>query len=161
MVEKNPVYHSCVLLVNDIRKSKHFYNTILGQEIEMDFGRNVVFKGGLSIWKKDYAFNLIFQEKAIDTPVEGNNFEVYFETEDIYNLYQRLVKKVKVIHSIIEHPWGQRAFRVRDPDDHIVEFAETMESVVKSLNMQGLGLEEIAKKSMMPLEFIKIALMKK
>jgi catechol 2,3-dioxygenase-like lactoylglutathione lyase family enzyme len=145
MVEKNPVYHSCVLLVNDIRKSKHFYNTILGQEIEMDFGRNVVFKGGFSIWKKDYAFNLIFQEKAIDTPVEGNNFEVYFETEDIYDLYQRLVKKVKVIHSIIEHPWGQRAFRVWDPDDHIVEFAETMESVVKSLNIKVWVLKKSLK----------------
>ena len=160
VVEKNPVYHSCVLLVNDILKSKHFYNTILGQEIEMDFGRNVFFKGGFSIWKKDYAFNLIFKEKAIDTPFGGNNFEVYFETEDIYKLYQRLVKKVKIIHSIIEHPWGQRAFRVRDPDDHIIEFAETMESVVKRLNKQGWDLEEIAKKSMMPLKFIKITLKK-
>lgn len=161
MLEKNPVYHSCVLLVKDIEKSKHFYNTILGQKIVMDFGRNVGFEGGLAIWESDYALNLIFQEKAKDTVVGANNSEVYFETKNLDNLYEWLVKEnVKVIHSIIEHPWGQRAFRVRDPDNHILEFAESMESVVLRLNMQGLSLEEIAKKSMMPTEFIEMTLKK-
>lgn len=161
MLEKNPVYHSCVLLVKDIEKSTHFYNTILGQKIVMDFGRNVGFEGGLAIWESDYALNLIFQEKAKDTVVGANNSEVYFETKNLDNLYEWLVKEnVKVIHSIIEHPWGQRAFRVRDPDNHILEFAESMESVVLRLNMQGLSLEEIAKKSMMPTEFIEMTLKK-
>jgi len=161
LVDKNLVYHSCVLLVEDIERSKHFYNIILGQQIIMDFGRNVGFKGGLAIWERDYALNLIFQEKAKDTIVGANNFEVYFETENLYNLYKRLVKeKVKVIHSIREHPWGQRAFRVYDPDNHIIEFAESMESVVKRLSNEGLGIEEISKKSMMPIEFIKIVLKK-
>ena len=155
MGDKNLVYHSCVLLVEDIEKSKHFYNIILGQQITMDFTRNVFFKGGFSIWKRDYALNLIFQEKAKDAIVGANNFEVYFETENLYNLYKRLVEeKVKVIHPIREHPWGQRAFRAYDPDNHIIEFAESMESVVKRLNNEGLGIEEINKKSMMPIEFI-------
>jgi hypothetical protein len=35
-----------------------------------------------------------------------------------------------------------------------------MESVVLRLNRQGLSLEEIAKKSMMPLPFIQMALQK-
>ena len=155
MGDRNLVYHSCVLLVEDIEKSKHFYSIILGQQIMMDFGRNVFFKGGFSIWKRDYALNLIFQEKAKDIPVGANNFEVYFETENLYSLYKRLVKeKVKVIHPIREHPWGQRACRVYDPDNHIIEFAESMASVVKRLNSEGLGIEEINKKSMMPIEFI-------
>ena len=104
---------------------------------------------------------MIFQEKAKDTIIGGNNVEVYFETDDLDNLYKRLVKrKIKIIHSIREHPWGQRAFRIRDPDDHIIEFAESMESVVLRLNKQGLSLEEISKKSMMPMEFIKMTLKK-
>ena len=56
---KNPVFHSVVMLVKDVEKSKHFYNVILGQEIIMDFGRNVGFKGGLAIWERDYALDLI------------------------------------------------------------------------------------------------------
>ena len=161
MVVKNPVYHSCVRLVEDIERSKHFYNTILGQSIVNDFGRNVVFEGGLSIWQRDYALNLIFQGKGDEIDVGGNNFEIYFETEDLDNLYDRLVsEKVEVIHEVMEHSWGQRGFRVRDPDGHIVEFSESMESVVRRLNMQGLSIEEISEKSMMPVEFIEVALKK-
>ena len=161
MVRKNPAYHSCVILVEDIKRSKHFYITLLGQKIVNDFGRNVVFEGGLSIWQRDYALNLIFQRKVDKIAVGGNNFELYFETEYLDNLYDRLVsEKVEVIHSVIEHSWGQKGFRVRDPDGHIVEFSESMESVVKRLNNQGLSLEEIANKSMMPMEFIEMALKK-
>ena len=160
-MKTNPVYHSCVILVKDIEKSKHFYKTVLGQKIINDFGRNVVFEGGLSIWQRDYALNLIFQEKRAENAVGGNNFEIYFETEGLDDLYDRLVnEKVEVIHSVMEHSWGQRGFRVRDPDGHIVEFSEAMESVVRRLNMNGLSLEEVAKKSMMPMEFIETALKK-
>jgi hypothetical protein len=60
----------------------------------------------------------------------------------------------------MEHSWGQRAFRVYDPDDYIIEFAESMENVVLRLYNQDLGVEEIAKKSMMPMVFIKLVLEK-
>jgi catechol 2,3-dioxygenase-like lactoylglutathione lyase family enzyme len=160
-VKTNPVYHSCVILVKDIERSKHFYNTVLSQKIVNDFGRNVVFEEGLSIWQRDYALNLIFQEKTNEIAAGGNNFEIHFETKDLDNLYYRLVsEKVEVIHSVMEHSWGQRGFRVRDPDGHIIEFSESMESVVKRLNNQGLSLEEIANKSMMSMEFIEMALKK-
>jgi len=152
--ELNPVYRSCVLLVKDVEKSKQFYNNVLGQKIVMDFGRNVIFQGGLAIWEKDYALNLIFQEKKSEIKVGTNNAEIYFETECLDKLYRNLTGNVRFIHSIIEHSWGQRAFRVYDPDDHIIEFAESMENVVLKLYNQNLGVEEIAKKSMMPLEFI-------
>jgi len=159
---KHPVYHSCVLLVEDVKKSKHFYNVILGQKIVMDFGENVGFEGGLAIWDKDYALNLIFKEKAKKISVGSNNLEIYFETEDLENLYEQLMKqKVTSIHPVTEHPWGQRGFRIRDPDGHIVEFGESMETTVRRLNTQGLSLEEIVKKSLMPMEFIKMALNKK
>ena len=124
----------------------------------MDFGRNVGFKGGLAIWQRDYALNLIFQEKDQEIKVGANNSEIYFETKDLDDLYERLAGKVRVIHSIREHPWGQRAFRVYDPDNHVIEFAESMESVVLRLHIEGLSFEEITKKSMMPMEFINIAL---
>jgi catechol 2,3-dioxygenase-like lactoylglutathione lyase family enzyme len=158
---KNPTFHSAVLLVKNIEKSKYFYNVVLGQKIIMDFGRNVGFEGGLAIWERDYALNLIFQDKTRDIEVGANNAEIYFESEDLDNLYKRLSEeKIKIIHPIREQPWGQRVFRLYDPDDHIIEFAESMESVVLRLNRQGLSLEEIAKKSMMPLPFIQMALQK-
>jgi hypothetical protein len=128
----------------------------------MDFGKNVGFEGGLAIWERNYALDLIFQEKTPDIEVGANNAEIYFESDDIDELYRRLKEeKITFIHSIREQPWNQRSFRAYDPDNHIVEFAESMESVVKRLYVEGLTLIEIAKKSMMPMEFIKIALQKK
>ena len=161
MRESSPIYRSVVLLVNDIEKSKNFYSDILGQKVMMDFGKNVGFEGGLAIWEKDYALNLIFQEKTQNIQVGTNNAEIYFEFDDLESLFVRLTKeKIKVIHPIKKHPWGQKAFRVYDPDNHIIEFAESMENVVYRLNMEGFSLEEISSKSMMPLAFVKEVLKK-
>ena len=44
-------FHSSVIFVNDIEKSKDFYVRLLNQEIEHDFGKNVILKNGLSLWE--------------------------------------------------------------------------------------------------------------
>ena len=158
---KNPTFHSVVLLVKDVEKSKYFYNSVLGQKIVMDFGKNVGFKGGLAIWERDYALNLIFQKKIKDIEIGANNAEIYFEFDNLDDLYERLIdEEIKLIHSIREQPWGQRVFRIYDPDDHIIEFAESMANVVLRLDKKGFNLDEIAKKSLMPIEFIKMVLKK-
>jgi catechol 2,3-dioxygenase-like lactoylglutathione lyase family enzyme len=158
--EKKPVYHRVVLLVKDIEKSKSFYNIVLGQKIVLDFGRYVEFEGGLGIWEKAYALNLIFEDGKSAVEVGGNTAELYFEFDDLDGLYEELEGKTTVIHSIREPPWGQRAFRVYDPDGHIIEFGESMANVVLRLYNEGLSLEEISKKSMMPMDFIQTAISK-
>jgi hypothetical protein len=115
----------------------------------------VTFEGGLSLWERNYALNVIFEGKGNQIPVGANNSEIYFECSDIEVFYERLIKaQVRVIHPIIEHPWGQRAFRVYDPDNHILEFGEPMSDTVLRLYRMGLSVDEVAKKSLMPLEFI-------
>ena len=44
------------------------------------------------------------------------------------------------------------------PDDHIIEFAESMENVVLRLYALGLGVKENVKKSVMSIDFIKMVL---
>ncbi len=157
--QKPLAYQAAVFLVSDIATSKRFYNGLLGQKIVADFGRNVTFEGGLSIWEKNYALHTIFGEKAKEITVGANNAEIYFEASNIDELLTKLAKNgVKVIHPVREHPWGQRAFRIYDPDKHIIEFAEPMSAVVLRLHNSGLSLAEIAEKSMMPPEFIKAIL---
>lgn len=150
-----PKFQSAVFLVEDINKSKYFYSEILGQKVVADFGRNVGFEGGLSIWEKEYALSVIFEDKAKQVSVGANNSEIYFEFSDIDAFFEQLKAQVRVIHPVMEHPWGQRAFRVYDPDNHILEFAEPMSEVVLRLHREGLGINGIAEKSMMPPEFIK------
>ncbi len=155
-VQNTPKYQAAVFFVSDIARSKRFYSEVLGQKTVADFGANVGFEGGLSIWETSYALNMIFGEKAKQMPVGANNAEIYFEADNLEALFERLVKEqVKVIHGIFEHPWGQRGFRVYDPDGHILEFSESMAAVVLRLHSQGLDEAAIAQKSMMPPEFIR------
>jgi lactoylglutathione lyase len=55
MLESNqvmPKYQAAVFFVADIQKAKHFYSEVLGQRVVQDFGANVTFEGGLSLWEK-------------------------------------------------------------------------------------------------------------
>ena len=158
--EENPIYHSVVLLVKNIKKSKYFYNIVLGQKIVMDFGKNVGFEGGLAIWDREYALNQIFQKAISEVKLGGNNSEIYFEYDQLDDLFNRLQGKVTFVHSIKEQPWGQKCFRIYDPDNHIIEFAESMASVVLRLHSIGFSCEDITKKSLMPKEFIQMILKK-
>jgi predicted enzyme related to lactoylglutathione lyase len=78
-----PKFQSAVFFVSDIEVSKRFYSDVLGQKITMDFNANVTFEGGLSIWRTDYALNIIFKDKARQVQVGANNAEIYFECNGI------------------------------------------------------------------------------
>jgi catechol 2,3-dioxygenase-like lactoylglutathione lyase family enzyme len=153
-----PKFQAAVFFVKDVQVSKRFYSGVLGQKITMDFGANVTFEGGLSIWQTDYALNIIFKDKAKQVPVGANNAELYFECSGIDAFFEHIKQQVNVIHPVEEHPWGQRGFRIYDPDGHIVEFGEPMSETVLRLHQQGLSFDEVAAKSMMPPEFIKAVL---
>jgi catechol 2,3-dioxygenase-like lactoylglutathione lyase family enzyme len=148
-----PKFTGVVLFVLNIEKSKNFYNGLLGQKIEMDFGRCVIFVGGFSIWKRSYAHKMIGLKE--DENKLNNNFELYFEIEDLEILFEQLKSEgVKFVHNIIEQPWGQRCFRLYDPDNYIIEFAEPMKIVIERLYEEGLSHNQIVKKSLMPLEIV-------
>ena len=50
---------------------------------------------------------------------------------------------------------GSESFRIYDPDNHIIEFTESMSSVVLRLHSKGIKTEEISKKTMMPQNLLK------
>ncbi|MEW9121058.1 MAG: hypothetical protein AB2421_00005 [Thermotaleaceae bacterium] len=50
---------------------------------------------------------------------------------------------------------GQRVIRFYDPDMHIIEVGESMETVVKGFIKQGLSIEETAERTQHPIEFVK------
>lgn len=65
------------------------------------------------------------------------------------------IDSIRYVHELKEQPWGQRVIRLYDPDMHIIEIGEPMQSVVKRLLSKGLSVEETVKKTLMPEEFVK------
>lgn len=152
-------FHSSVIFVSNIIKSKDFYIRLLNQQIEHDFGKNVILKSGLALWEiqAEHVINRKLETKGI-----SNRFELYFETELINETYERLKnEEIEFLHEIREEPWGQRTIRFFDYDKHLVEIGEPLETFVKNMNNTGLSINQIAEKSGIPVETISIILKKR
>ena len=145
-------YCGTLIAVKNIAKSKEFYEKILEQKIIMDLGVHVSFESGISM-QENYE-ELVGEELNITE--KANSFELYFEVEDLDKWNEKLKKinELEFIHEIKEYPWGQRVIRFYDFDKHVIEVAESMESVVKRFLKQGMSVEEAAKRSMFPIEFV-------
>ncbi|PKM49708.1 MAG: glyoxalase [Firmicutes bacterium HGW-Firmicutes-7] len=145
-----------LIVVKDMKRARHFYEGILGQIVKYDFEENVTFEGDFAIHLENHFKGLIneFEDKVIRH--KGNNFELYFESEDLLELELKLMNtEIEFIHKIKEQPWGQRVIRVYDYDGHIVEIGESMETVIRRYFKNGKTEEEIVKKTSMPIEFVK------
>lgn len=139
-------FKSVILVVDDVIKSRKLYEEILGCRITDDFGiNNIGFEGGLALYKKSLFTELINSE---DIVTGAHNLAVYFEYDDIYALRDTIINNdFKIVHDIKEQPWGQKVFRFYDHDRHIVEVAENMNSVLKSMYNDGMSVPMIANKT--------------
>jgi catechol 2,3-dioxygenase-like lactoylglutathione lyase family enzyme len=145
-------FHSSVIFVSDIEKSKDFYTRLIGLKIEHDFGANIIFEDGLTIWQvlEQHVIN-----KNLITKGDLNQFELYFETKNLDRIHAMLKEEgVTFLHEIHEEPWGQRSIRFFDPDNHLLEVGEPLEVFINNMYNNGLSLEQVAEKSGVPLETV-------
>ena len=154
-------YKSVVLFCNDVRKACEFYQKLFDLSIELDLGEMVSFTGGISLWDQAMASDHAYAG-APPSPSPRPSQEVYFETDDMDGFDTKLRNgSIKPLHPVQTAPWQQRVIRFFDPDGHLIEVGESMEEVVRRLNREGRNQEEIVKITMMPEEFISIALQNK
>ena len=146
-------YQGCLLAVRDISVSKNFYEKVLHQNAIMDIGVHVTYEG-FSL-QQGYAELVGIETESVKE--RSHNFQVYFEVEDLDKVYAetRDIPDLQWVHEIKEYPWGQRNIRIYDPDLHSVEIAEDMNTVFKRFFSQGMSAEEIAERTMFPLEAVK------
>ncbi len=146
-------YHSAVIFVTDIERSKQFYKGLLGFEIEHDFGTNIIFKGGLSIWQINQ--DHVIARSEMTQKAVGTRFELCFETENMGSFLLLLEKvKPKMLHQMIEEPWGQMTLRFYDPDGHLIEVGESLDSFVYRFYKQGMTIEQVASRTSVSKEYI-------
>jgi uncharacterized glyoxalase superfamily protein PhnB len=145
-----------LIVVNNIKASRFFYEKVLNQKVQCDFGENISFEGGFAIHLKSHFSDLISINEN-DIIQKSNNSELYFEEDDLDSFLQKLkdVSSIEYVHELKEQPWGQRVIRFYDPDMHIIEVGEPMESVVKRLLSKGLSIEKTVKRTLMPEEFVR------
>lgn len=147
---------SSAMFVKDIQASRHFYENVLGQVVDIDFGLSIGYMGGLSLWQGEHAYQTIFGASVDDSlPLGARNCELCFEADDLDQMLERVTQaNVQFVHPMIEQPWGQRVFRIYDPDRHIIEIGEPMSQVILRLFASGMPVEDVARRVGMPLDIV-------
>jgi catechol 2,3-dioxygenase-like lactoylglutathione lyase family enzyme len=150
-------FHSTAAFVADIERSKAFYTGLLGQEIDLDFGKNVILKSGLTLW--EIQPNHIIPHTLGHEHIAENRstrFEFYFESSALAEVYEHLLAAgVEFLHPVHEEPWGQRTIRFFDPDRHLIEIGEPLETFIARLFSDGMRPEEITVKTGVPVEKVR------
>lgn len=98
-------YSGSLIAVADIGVSRKFYESVLGQKVVLDYGTNISFDGGFSL-QEGYAELVGIDPGSMLK--QSNNFELYFETEELDDWNGRLksAEGLEYIHDIKEYPWG-------------------------------------------------------
>lgn len=145
-------FNASILFVKDIEKSKIFYKEFLNLEIKDDFGTSLTFNCGLGLWQISKTHPI---KQNLTTTGADNRLEIYFETQNIVSLSDKLQKSsITFFQKLHEEPWGQRTLRFFDPDNHLIEIGECVQTFVFNLAKKGLSPFEINAKTGIPTERI-------
>jgi len=153
-------FHSPCIFVADLERARAFYEDVLGQTPTLVLDGYAMYPA-FALWRTDTARRHVYDETPADPPagpMGRDNFELYFEAEALDAAWDRIAPRAGAIHPLKTQPWGQRCFRVKDPDGHIVEVAEPMETVVRRMAATGKTEQEIVAATMMPPPFVRGAL---
>ena len=152
-------YKSTLIAVSDMEKNRQFYHDVLGMNVVADFGANVTLDGGLVMQTMDTWKSFIRTDKVL---LPNNAGELYFEEEDLDAFLENLKQfDICYVHPLFEHRWGQRVVRFYDPDRHIIEVGEKLNTVILRFMEQGLSAEETAIRMDIPLDFVTACLEKR
>ncbi len=117
-----------IVFVKDVNISKEFYTQVVGLEVVQDHGAFVLFQDHFSIHQARELTVTVWGEDAPETDqTQGRrNLLLYFETPDLEQVFNRICDRVELIHPIQIQAWGQKVFRLYDPDHHVVEIGEPL-----------------------------------
>ena len=146
-----------LIAVKDITVSRSFYEKVLLQKVDLDLGANVLFRSGSSGFAIQADYAGLVDTDGFDVTYKANDHELYFEEENFDEFINHLAQYdgIVYLHKAKEYPWGQRVTRFYDPDFHVIEVGESMESVFKRFFNEGMSIDEVAIRTSHPVEFVR------
>ncbi len=151
-------YNSVVLFSDDVPRLRDFYRDLFDLEIALDLGGLVSFSCGISIWEAADVRTMVYGGHDLSPPAERPRQECYFETDAIEAFLEAIEGRVTFVHPLQTAPWQQQTVRFLDPDGNLIEVGEGMDTVARRLAGEGLGPDEVAGRTLMPIEFVNAAL---
>lgn len=146
-------YSATLLAVRDMERSLDFYRDLFGQQVVCDLGWNKTLSCGLVL---QLHFDVIADFPEETMLFKPHNMELYFETEDMDGFMALLQRhpEVERLDELRTYPWHQRGIRIYDPDGHLIEVSESMQSVAFREFSLGHSVEETARITEHPLDIV-------
>ncbi len=108
--------NSTVIITKNLDTMKAFYQEVLQQELEFDFGNCIGFKNGISLWQLTEDYPIAKKLGRTYDPSGNKNMEICFETDDYEDAVSNLqTYNIKYLHKNEEESWGQKTIRFYDP----------------------------------------------
>lgn len=127
-----------VLCVEDLERSAAFYRDTLGQRVKRADSNHILFECGLELHLGDVLLGYAYGERRRPDGAWGrDNVAMMFRADDLDDAFARVSSIATPLHPIRTEPWGERFFRVHDPDGHIVEFAEAQSERQEASESRG------------------------
>lgn len=146
-------YMGTMLAVTNMEKSKAFYRDVLRLRVTSDTGVNVTFNGSVALQTLE-TWSQFTRSKYV--MFENHAVELYFETDEFDSIVRCLNSYgVEYLHEPMIRVWGQRFVRFYDPDKHIIEIAEAIQTVVRRFRSEGMSAEQIAERMKLNIDFIR------
>jgi catechol 2,3-dioxygenase-like lactoylglutathione lyase family enzyme len=137
--------------VADLARSRAFYEGLLGFTVARVMRRDgaeiaIAYTAGFAIWQAaDAYWSLTGDAAAAPATLGQGNWENTFETGAAEAIHDRLVAAgATFVHPWRTLPWGQRGFRVRDPDGHTLDISESHGAAARRLVAEGEATDAIA-----------------
>lgn len=109
-----------MIVVNDIEKSKKFYQNLFGLNVLVEYEGNLILTDGLvlqdkGVWEQATGRKVIPENNASELYFEENNIEAF--ADKLENLYPETI----YVNRLMTHSWGQKVIRFYDPDGNLIE----------------------------------------
>ena len=116
------------LRTTDIRSSIEFYTEKLGFEVAFNFED---FYAGIKAGDQTFHLKLVDeQDPSIPFVEEGGHLHLYFETDDVASLAERLKENgVALVKDVHDTDWQTREIVLNDDQGHILYFGQPLSSL--------------------------------
>ena len=141
-------FDSSVIFCSDLKLQREFYETFLNQEIDMDLGLCLIFKGNFSLWQLTEEFPISRELDYTYEHIGNRNLEMCFKTDNFEDAIEKvLLSELRILHNVEEEQWGQYTIRFYDPEGNLVEIGESINCFVKRLKKSGMDEKQIVEKT--------------
>jgi len=113
-----------LVLSTDVAAATAFYRDAMGLTVVEDYGNFVMFEGGFALHDRNAWLGYTFDAIPPEEHEPPHGVPLYFVSDDLDKDFARLASVANVVHPIKTEHWGQRVFRFRDPDGHLVEIGD-------------------------------------